>query len=93
MKIRKINLSKQAGDFLLALPPKQCKQCFTSIMHLSKNPKPHDSSKLHGYNHLYRVDAGEYRMVFHFDEETVHISLIGKRNDGEVYKLLQRNHN
>ena len=90
MTIRKINLSKQAGDFLLALPPKQCKQNFVAILKLAKNPQPHDMKKLVGYEGLYRIDVGEYRIIYRFDEETVAIAFVGKRNDGEVYKKLQR---
>lgn len=88
--MRKIDLSKRAGDFLMCLPPKQCKQNFTTILQLSKNPKPHDAKKLQGYDDLYRVDIGEYRIVYHYDADIVYIDVIGKRNDDEVYAELKR---
>jgi len=59
-------------------------------MDLLKNPKPHDSSKLKGYPDLYRKDVGEYRIIYKFEDETVYVLLIGKRNDDDVYKRLTR---
>ncbi len=59
-------------------------------MDLLKNPRPHDSSKLRGYPDLYRKDVGEYRIIYKFDDGTIYVLLIGKRNDNEVYKRLTR---
>jgi mRNA interferase RelE/StbE len=39
---------------------------------------------------LIRKDSGEYRVVYRYDDTTVYIMLIGKRNDDEVYKQLER---
>ncbi|MGB6975849.1 MAG: type II toxin-antitoxin system RelE/ParE family toxin [Gammaproteobacteria bacterium] len=89
MTIRKLDISKHAADFLLQLPPKHCKQCFTTILRLTKFPHPQDSKKLQGYEELYRVDTGEYRVIYRVDEDTIYISLIGKRNDGEIYHQLK----
>jgi mRNA-degrading endonuclease RelE of RelBE toxin-antitoxin system len=43
-----------------------------------------------GYPDLYRKDVGEYRIIYKFDDETVYVLLIGKRNDDDVYKRLTR---
>jgi mRNA interferase RelE/StbE len=47
---------------------------------------------LKGYPGLYRVDSGEYRIVYRFDVEAdvIQILLVGKRNDDEVYKQLKQ---
>ncbi len=86
----KIDLSKHAGDFLMDLPAKQYKQIVTTVLCLIKNLRPHDSSKLQGFDDMYRVDIGEYRIIYSFDDSIVYIKLIGKRNGGEVYKKLKR---
>jgi mRNA interferase RelE/StbE len=39
---------------------------------------------------FHRVDIGEYRIVYAWDDKTVDVFLIGKRNDDEVYKRLKR---
>ena len=86
----KLDITYDALNFTKSLPPKQFKQIFTAIMDLLKNPRPHDSSKLKGYPDLYRKDVGEYRIIYKFDDETVYVLLIGKRNDDDVYKRLAR---
>jgi mRNA interferase RelE/StbE len=90
MITRKLDISKHAADALLQLPPKHCKQCFTTILRLIKYPHPQDSKKLQGHEGFYRVDAGEYRVIYRVNEDTIYISLIGKRNDDEIYRQLKR---
>ena len=86
----RLDITNNALNFTKKLPSKQFKQIFTAIMDLLKNPRPNDSSKLKGYSNLYRKDVGEYRIIYKFDDDTVYILLIGKRNDDEVYKQLTR---
>ncbi len=89
--MRKLDITKQVDDFLDKLPPKQCKQVFTTILDLRENATPHDSIKLHNSkDHLHRVDIGEYRIVYKFNDDSVYIVLVEKRNDDEVYKKLKR---
>lgn len=51
-----------------------------------------DCHKLKGYSDLYRVDSGEYRIVYRFlqEQDLVEVILVDKRNDDEVYKRLQQ---
>jgi mRNA interferase RelE/StbE len=85
----KLDMSREALDFLEALPSKQYKQIVATLFGLMKNPEPQDSKKLVGYPYR-RVDVGEYRIVYDTWEDTVRIFLIGKRNDDAVYKQLKR---
>ena len=48
------------------------------------------SQAIRGYAPMRRLRAGEYRIVFRLEVEVVKIVLIGKRNDDEVYKMLER---
>ncbi len=61
-------------------------------MPLNVNPLPADYKKLTGYPGYYRVDSGEYRIVYRLDidADLVEVILVGKRNDDEVYKQLKR---
>lgn len=90
VKQRLINTSKSADDFLKTLLPKQFKQVFTKVWDLRKNTRPHDSSKLVGFDNKYRVDIGEYRIIYTFDEIIVNVETIGKRNDDDVYKRVKK---
>lgn len=87
----KINLSKQTAKFLEKVHPKHAKQIIRKIVELQENPFPHDSFQLKGqHSHLHRTDIGEYRIIYSTEEDILYVIVIGKRNDGEVYKMLNR---
>jgi mRNA interferase RelE/StbE len=79
-------------DFLKGLQPKIAAQIEKKVFALNVDPLPTDSKSLKGYPGFYRVDSGEYRIVYRFDTETdvIQILLVGKRNDDEVYKQLKQ---
>jgi mRNA interferase RelE/StbE len=87
--MRKLLLTHRAHDFLNELSAKSFRQVGRAVLSLLKDPRPQDSKLLTGFPY-YRIDIGEYRIVYRFDEETLSVLLIGKRNDGEVYKELKR---
>ena len=85
----RLDLTKKAIAFLDKLPPKQFKQVSKKIFSLMANPKPHDSKKLKG--HPYQgTDIGEYRIIYHVEEDVLKVALVGKRNHSAVYKKLAR---
>lgn len=85
----KINLTKQAKKFLQKLPNKQARQIIERLLALKENTKPFDYKKLHGYD-MYRIDVGEYRIIYFWNDTTVFVKLVGKRNDDDVYRKLNR---
>jgi len=86
-----LKLSRQAGRFIKTLPPKHYKQVVSTTLALLANPEPHDSKQLKGSQaHNRRVDCGEYRIVYRVEDEALLVLVIGKRNDDEVYKILER---
>jgi len=89
-KIRKLDLTDTVLKYLKELPPKQCKRVALTILALTQNATPHDSIGLTGHAPWRRVDIGEYRVIFRFDDNTIYVPLVGKRNDSEVYRHLPR---
>lgn len=85
----KLGVSKQALNFVADLPPKQFRQVLKKVLSLLENPLPHDSKNLEG-SLLKRTDIGEYRIIYYLEDRCVNILLIGKRNDGEVYRDMKR---
>ncbi len=79
-------------DFLKGLQPKIAAQTAKKVMSLNVELFPADYEELTGYGGYYRVDSGEYRIVYRFDADAdlVEVILVGKRNDDEVYKQLKR---
>ena len=86
----KIHLDTRVHKFLRKLPSKHERQVLEKILSLAKHPVQSDVQVLHGYAPLRRADIGEYRIVFSIDDEWIRIPLIGKRNDSDVYKRLDR---
>ncbi len=83
----KLKISKDAQKFLDMLPPKQFRQVVKKVFALLDDPHPHDSKELKGYTFL-RSDVGEYRIIYDVEVDTLRLILVGKRNDGEVYRRL-----
>lgn len=82
-----LEITKAAIKFLDGLDGKQYKQVVGTVLSLLKNPLPNDSSNLKGAkNGEKRVDIGEYRIIYTFNNQLVSILIIGKRNGDEVYK-------
>jgi mRNA interferase RelE/StbE len=79
-------------DFLNGLQPKIAAQISKKVLSLNLDPFPADSKKLKGYDKYYRVDSGEYRIVYTYNSaaDVIEIILVGKRNDDEIYKKLER---
>lgn len=85
-----LDISKSVHTFLRTLQPKQYKQVAARILDLATNQEPHDARHLSGYPGYKRIDQGEYRIVFVVQDETVRVPVVGKRNDDDVYRRLQR---
>jgi mRNA interferase RelE/StbE len=85
-----LRIAKTAEKDLLKLQAKQFKQVVSKILSLQGSPRPQDCKTLKGYEGGYRIDQGEYRILYTLDDETqlVDVFRVGKRNDDEVYKNL-----
>lgn len=84
-----IGLEKRAQKFLAALPPKHARQVREKLFKLAEDPYPPDSKQLK--SSAYRgTDSGEYRVIYHVAGNNLCVYLIGKRNDNDVYRRLER---
>jgi len=83
-----LQLARDAKKSLAELQPKQFKQIATKIFALLDNPQPQDCKALKGYTGGYRVDSGEYRILYTIEDNAIRIFRVGKRNDDEVYRNL-----
>ncbi len=84
-----LNLDRRAEKFIEKRPPKHRGQMYRKLEELLVNPVPPDPKPLGGHA-LLRADVGEYRIVYRVEGSFLHVYLVGKRNDDEVYKKLKR---
>ncbi len=87
--MKDLDFAKKVHKYISTLVPKHQKQIIKSILLLQDNVSPQDSKKLKGSDY-YRIDSGEYRIVYDWNDTTIFILVVGKRNDDEVYKKLGR---
>lgn len=86
----KIDFSARALKFLQKLPEKHERQVAQKVVSLASDSRQQDVKALKGYSPLMRADVGEYRVIFYTNSSTLFIVLVGKRNDSDVYKKLNR---
>ncbi len=87
----KLAIAADAIAFLQKVERKHAGQIALKVFSLLAEPFPNDSQKLQGTKRdLWRADIGEYRIVYSFEDETVTIFVIGRRNDDDVYKEVAR---
>ena len=84
-----LDIYSDAADFVQTLDAKRFRQVVSKILNLANDPKPQDSQELKGYP-FSRVDVGEYRIIYAYDDYVLTVVIVGKRNDDEVYKELKR---
>ena len=87
--MRTLRLHKSVFDEMSDLQAKQYRQVVNAILDLLKDPRPHYSQPLVASQYL-RITVGEFRVIYHFDEQSVHVAAFGKRNDDEVYRTAER---
>lgn len=70
------------------LAPKIRRQILEKLVGLETNPRPQDVRRLHGVERGYRVDSGEYRILYEIDdaERLVVVRVVKHRKD--VYRNL-----
>lgn len=85
-----IKLSKRADKTLAKIPAKQAKQIAERINQLANDPSSLPTVELKGYTPWRRAKSGEYRVIYKIDGDILSIALIGKRNDDEIYRLVER---
>jgi len=85
----KPNLANDAMRFLKKRDSKQFLQIFQAITSLCDHPRPTDSISMGNGKH-FRKDVGEFRIIYSFDAKTVHIAVIGNRNDSAAYQEFDR---
>ena len=75
---------KQVHRRLRNMLPKHQKQIVGRIADLEGTPRPHDSIQLKGERSGFRLDEGEYRILYDvdYDARIVHVRLLMQRGEG-----------
>ena len=88
----KRRITRDAENSMDKMPDKHFCQVYDAIEVLCVEPEPRDSKELTSSvtQKRRRKDVGEHRIVYWYDGETLYIDIVGRRNDGDVYKKARR---
>lgn len=84
-QIRFKNLAAKAMEDLRSSQPKVCRQIQDKIDELKKNLFPNDYKKLKNSVH-YRVDSGEYRIIYEVIKNQVIVYVLKIAHRKDVYR-------
>ena len=81
-----IEVSRSAEKQLRKLPRSDQERVVQAILPLAQNPRPRGARKLSGYDDVFRIRAGRYRILYSVSSGTLVIIIlkIGHRRD--VYR-------
>jgi mRNA interferase RelE/StbE len=76
-------LTRAARKDLDRLPREVLKRADPMFLALAENPRPFGSEKLQGFENLYRIRVGKYRILYEIDKagSTVTIARVAHRKD------------
>ena len=87
--MRKVQFTSQSGkslDKLIKRAPEIARILTSQIEKLRKDPTPRNSTKIVGYP-CYRARVGSYRIIYEFDDESLLVTIVEKRD--KVYQKLR----
>lgn len=81
----KIILSAHIEKDIRGIPKKILEKIFVEIKKLSFDPRPKSVKKLKGYENLYRIRIGNYRVVYTIEDKILIIEIIKIAHRQDVY--------
>ena len=84
----RIVVHREAKKELRRLPRHILQSALVGIHALAYDPYPAGCSKLRGYESLYRIRVGDWRIVYEADSKTRTVMVLRVASRGEVYREL-----
>jgi mRNA interferase RelE/StbE len=81
-----VDFSKKAAKEFAALPRKTQQQLKPKIDALADDPRPSGVKKLSGSEDVYRIRAGDYRVVYEIHDNELIVFLVKVAHRREVYR-------
>ncbi len=83
-----IQLKREPEKFIRKQSRKIQIQIISALRKLQKDPRPRQAKKLSGLDELYRIRAGDYRIVYMIREKRLLILVVRIAHRKDVYKNL-----
>ena len=86
MPVYSIEFAPSAYRQLKKISKKELQRIRVRIDGLKFDPRPPDCIKLKGAENIYRVRAGDYRILYHVEDERLLVLVVKVGHRGGVYK-------
>lgn len=86
MSTYQLTFARSARRDLEDLPRSVAARILARIEALAENPRPHGCRKLQGPSQLWRIRAGEYRVVYKIDDKDRIVDIAVIRHRSEAYR-------
>lgn len=84
-RLYRVDFSQTALNSLRRLPKKVAAQTYAVAESLQKEPRPRSCKKLAGYENLYRIRLGDYRIVYAVEDDRLYILVIDVAHRKDIY--------
>ena len=84
----RVFVRRPAEETLARLPPKIRRQVAERLLELVSNPRPQGVKLLRGREKTFRVDSGEYRIVYEIDDAERRVTVRVVKHRKDVYRNL-----
>jgi mRNA interferase RelE/StbE len=88
--MRDLRIGTNICKYLDGLESKQYRQVTRRIHSLGRDAFPHDAKHLSNNPGCRRIDVGDFRVCYRVDQDVVLVIAVGRRNDDNVYRELDR---
>jgi mRNA interferase RelE/StbE len=82
-----ITFAQSARKELEQLDASVVRRIFPKIEALAQNPRPPGCRKLRGFENLWRIRIGNYRVVYQVSDEELVVDIVAIRHRSKAYKL------
>jgi mRNA interferase RelE/StbE len=83
-----IKLKRGPEKFIRKQSRKVQLQLISALRKLRKDPRPAQAKKLSGHDELYRIRAGDYRIVYNIQDKILLILIVRVAHRKDIYKNL-----
>jgi mRNA interferase RelE/StbE len=81
-----VTFSRPARKELEKLPRQMVERIFLKIESLASEPRPAGCKKLKGGRNLWRIRAGDYRVVYSVNDSRATVDIVAVRHRSEAYR-------
>lgn len=81
-----VEFSPTAQKSLRRLPKKVAAQAYAIAHSLQSEPRPRSCKKLEGYDNLYRIRFGDYRLAYAIEDDRLYILVLDAAHRKDIYR-------